>query len=121
RWFLVVTSCGAIVVVAGKRHAELFGDARGAPTRATLQRYSASALRTAMVAAASGAIAAYAIWAFHRPEHGPWYEVTIIPVVLWLARYGTLVMRGAGEAPEELILRDWTLLGLTLLWTGLFL
>ena len=32
-----------------------------------------------------------------------------------------LVGRGAGEAPEELILRDRTLLSLTLAWTALFL
>ena len=42
-------------------------------------------------------------------------------VVSWLGRYGVLVGRGAGEAPEELILRDPTLLLLTLAWTALFL
>ena len=44
-----------------------------------------------------------------------------MPVVLWLARYAVLVGRGAGEAPEELILRDRALLLLTLIWTALFL
>ena len=47
--------------------------------------------------------------------------VTIVPVVIWLSRYAVLVARGAGEAPEELILRDRTLLVLTLAWTALFL
>jgi hypothetical protein len=44
-----------------------------------------------------------------------------VPVVIWLSRYAVLVGRGAGEAPEELILRDRTLLSLTLAWTALFL
>jgi decaprenyl-phosphate phosphoribosyltransferase len=121
RWFLVVTTCGAVFVVAGKRHAELFGRARDAGTRATLRLYSERALRVLLALAATGMLAGYAIWAFQRPEDGPWYEVGAIPVVLWLARYLTLVLRGGGEAPEELILRDPGLLALTLAWTGLFL
>ena len=75
RWFLVVTTCGAVFVVAGKRHAELFGRARDAGTRATLRRYSERALRVLLVFAATGMLAGYAIWAFRRPEIGPWYEV----------------------------------------------
>jgi decaprenyl-phosphate phosphoribosyltransferase len=121
RWFLVVTSCCAVFVVAGKRHAELFGDASGQLARATLRRYSASALHATLALAAAAAISAYAMWAFGRPEHGPWYEITIVPVVLWLSRYTWLIGRGGGEAPEELILRDRALLLLTLAWTALFL
>jgi len=121
RWFLVVTSCGAIFVVAGKRYSELFGEARGHLTRATLRRYSAGALRAILFLAAAGAIGAYGIWAFRRPEHGPWYEITIVAVVMWLARYAQLIGRGRGEAPEELILRDRALLLLTIAWTALFL
>jgi decaprenyl-phosphate phosphoribosyltransferase len=121
RWFLVVTTCGAVFVVAGKRHAELFGRAGDGGTRGTLRRYSERTLRILLALAATGMLAGYAIWAFRRPEIGPWYEVGAIPVVLWLARYWTLVLRGAGEAPEELILRDRALLALTLAWTGLFL
>jgi decaprenyl-phosphate phosphoribosyltransferase len=121
RWFLVVTSCCAIFLISGKRHAELIDTARAGVTRATLRRYSSTLLRTLLVAAAGGALVAYAIWAFRRPEHGPWYEITIVPFVLWLGRYGVLLARGAGEAPEEVILHDWVLLALGLAWTVLFL
>ena len=120
RWFLVVTSCSAVFIVAGKRHAELFGQARDGLTRVTLLRYSARTLRAVMALAAAGTVVAYGIWAFRRPEHGPWYEVSIIPVVIWLARYAELVGRGAGEAPEDLILIDRALLALTVAWTALF-
>jgi decaprenyl-phosphate phosphoribosyltransferase len=121
RWFLVVTSCCAVFVVAGKRHAELVDGARPALTRIALRRYSSSALRAVLAAAAGGALIAYAVWAFRRPEHGPWYELSIVPFVMWLSRYAVLLRRGHGEAPEELILHDWALLLLSLAWTVLFL
>jgi decaprenyl-phosphate phosphoribosyltransferase len=121
RWFLVVTSCCAVFVVAGKRHAELVDGARPALTRIALRGYSSSALRAVLAAAAGGALIAYAVWAFRRPEHGPWYELSILPFVLWLSRYAVLLRRGDGEAPEELILHDWALLLLSLAWTVLFL
>ena len=121
RWFLVVTSCGAIV----RRRRQAPRRALRAPT-ATPRRAPPCAATPSgrcallMASAAAGMLVAYAIWAFRRPEHGPWYEATIVPVVLWLGRYALLVARGAGEAPEELILRDPPLLVLTLLWTALF-
>jgi decaprenyl-phosphate phosphoribosyltransferase len=121
RWFLVVTSCCALFVVAGKRHAELVDGARPVLTRIALRRYSSTVLRVLIGAAASGALIAYAVWAFRRPEHGPWYELSLVPFVLWLSRYAVLLRRGHGEAPEELILHDWVLLGLSLAWTVLFL
>jgi decaprenyl-phosphate phosphoribosyltransferase len=121
RWFLVVTSCCAVFLVSGKRHAELVDSTRAGLTRATLRRYSSTLLRMVLAGAACGAVIAYAIWAFRRPEHGPWYEITIVPFVLWLGRYGVLLARGAGEAPEEVILHDWVLLALGLAWTVLFL
>ena len=120
RWFLVVISCGAIFVVAGKRHAELFGRARDGLTRTTLRVYSEASLRAVLYAAAVGTTVAYSIWAFRRPEHGPFYELSVVPVVLWLSRYSLLVGRGAGEAPEELILRDRLLASLTFVWALLF-
>jgi decaprenyl-phosphate phosphoribosyltransferase len=120
RWFLVVTSLCAIFVVAGKRRAELADSERTGVTRATLRRYSGSLLRTLLGAAAGGAVIAYAIWAFRRPENGPWYELGIVPFVASLCRYGVLLARGAGEAPEELILHDRVLLALGSVWTVLF-
>lgn len=118
--YLVVASCGAIFIVAGKRHAELLSLARTELTRATLRHYSVTVLRAILAAAATSASVAYSAWAFGRPEHGPWYEISIVPVVLWLCRYGVLVRRGAGESPEELVLRDWRLFALTAMWTALF-
>ena len=121
RWFLLVTSWCAVFVVAGKRYAEINDVATDARTRSTLRGYSAGHLRLLLLLAAAFGSGAYAMWAFTRPEHGLWYESSMIPFVLWLARYGVLLGRGVGQAPEELILRDRVLLALSLMWALLFL
>jgi decaprenyl-phosphate phosphoribosyltransferase len=120
RWFLVVTSLCAVFIVAGKRYAELVDGERAGLTRATLRHYSPSLLRTLLTASAGGAVIAYGIWAFRRPEVGPWYELTIVPFIASLSRYGLLIARGADDAPEELILHDRLLLALGVVWIVLF-
>jgi decaprenyl-phosphate phosphoribosyltransferase len=120
RWFLLVTSACALFLVAGKRYAELIDHGR-ALTRATLRRYSIAGLVSVLGGAAAVAVVAYGMWSFQRPEHGPWYELSLVPFAAWLARYATLLRAGGGQAPEELILRDQILLALGLIWLGLFL
>ena len=121
RWFVVVTACGAIFLVTAKRYAELCEHAGTEISRATLRRYSPRALRLILVAAATVAGLAYSCWALTRPSHLVWYGLSIVPIPLWFARYSVLIGKGAGQAPEELILRDRKLLALTLAWTLLFL
>jgi decaprenyl-phosphate phosphoribosyltransferase len=124
RWFVIVAGSGAIFLVAAKRYAELREhDGRGVrgPVRATLRRYSGASLRLALIAAAGIAGIAYVSWAFTRPAHLVWYGLSIAPFLLWLGRYATLVGAGAGQAPEELILRDRTLLALSVAWALLFI
>ena len=122
RWFVIVTASCAVFLVTAKRYAELRDDDGGrAAVRATLRRYSAASLRLTLLAAALVGGVAYVSWAFTRPAHIAWYALSIAPFLLWLARYATLVAAGAGQAPEELILRDRTLLALGAAWTFLFL
>jgi decaprenyl-phosphate phosphoribosyltransferase len=121
RWFVIVTACCAIFLVAAKRYAELRTRGTRPPARATLARYSAGKLRLILAAAAAVAGVAYTSWALTRASHLVWYGLSIAPFLLWLARYGKLVGAGTGEAPEELILRDGTLLALSAAWTVLFL
>jgi decaprenyl-phosphate phosphoribosyltransferase len=121
RWFVIVTGCCAIFLVAAKRYAELREPATPGQERATLRRYSARSLSMTIAAAASLAVIAYVSWAFTRPSHVVWYGLSVAPFLLWLARYAMLIGAGAGQAPEELILRDRTLLALSLIWCLLFL
>jgi decaprenyl-phosphate phosphoribosyltransferase len=121
RWFVIVTGCSAIYLVAAKRYAELREHFGTAATRRTLRRYSTRGLRLTLVGAASIASVAYCAWAFTRPAQVGWYAASIAPLVGWLARYATLVQAGAGQAPEDLVLRDRMLLVLSVTWTVLFL
>jgi decaprenyl-phosphate phosphoribosyltransferase len=122
RWFVIVTACFAMFLVTAKRYAELREQAESAPSgRATLRRYSLRGLRLVLLTAAASGCVAYTGWAFTRPSHLLWYGLSIAPLVLWLARYARLIGAGAGQAPEELILHDRTLLALSLAWGLLFL
>jgi decaprenyl-phosphate phosphoribosyltransferase len=121
RWFVLVTAFCAIYLVAAKRLAELREQRGAAPLRPTLRRYSPRALELALGVSAAIAATAYVSWAFTRPNHIALYVLSIVPFLLWLVRYAVLVGAGAGQAPEELILRDRTLLVLGAAWCALFL
>lgn len=122
RWFMMVTSFGALFLVSGKRYAELRNEGVASSTRASLRAYSEGYLRFVMILAASVATAAYCLWAFQGRGHDglSWYEMTIVPFVLWLLRYGLLIDQGAGQAPEELVLGDRFLMAMSGLWVAVF-
>ncbi|HEY0517497.1 MAG TPA: decaprenyl-phosphate phosphoribosyltransferase [Solirubrobacteraceae bacterium] len=122
RWFLLVTSFGALFVIAGKRYAELRSTSERGSTRALLTQYSENYLRFVIGIAATVTTVAYCLWAFQRSHQArlSWYELTVVPLVLWLLRYGLLLEQGAGDAPEELVLRDRFLLTVTAAWLALF-
>ena len=120
RYFLIVTACCAVFLVAAKRYAEQRERTTRADVRATLAAYSPSALRATLALSATAAGVTYATWALTRPSNVAWYVCSTIPFALWLVRYARLVAGGIGEAPEELILRDRALLALTAAWALLF-
>ena len=121
RWFILMTASGAIFLVAGKRFAELREQGESKATRETLQRYSVKTLGRIMLASAAAAAATYSAWAVTRPTSIVWYCLSAVPLLMWLGRYASLIRAGAGQAPEELILRDRALLALTMVWGLLFL
>lgn len=123
RWFLAVTSFGALFLVAGKRYAELRAASSGSVTkRASLQEYSERYLFFVVGLAATVTTTAYCLWAFQRSHQArlSWYELTVIPFVLWLLRYALLIDRGASETPDELVLGDRFLLIVGAAWAALF-
>jgi decaprenyl-phosphate phosphoribosyltransferase len=129
QWFLILTSFASLLIVAGKRFAELRagGDMPGAApgaTRATLVPYTLEFLRFVWMTGAAVAITAYCLWAFSRPQADldfPWGKLSIVPFVLALLRYGLLLETGHGESPEDVLLGDRALQVLALLWLGLFM
>ncbi|MCW3033196.1 MAG: decaprenyl-phosphate phosphoribosyltransferase [Solirubrobacteraceae bacterium] len=122
RWFLLVTSFGALFLVAGKRYAEL-RTGGSSPTRASLNQYSERYLRFVIGLSATITTTAYCLWAFQRSHQArlSWYELTVIPFVLWLLRYALLIEQGGGEAPEETVFSDRFLLTVSAAWAALFI
>ncbi|MBX6385223.1 MAG: decaprenyl-phosphate phosphoribosyltransferase [Microbispora sp.] len=114
-WFLVVVSLGSLLLVAGKREAELRArpghdgpSGASGTTRATLETYTASYLGHVRAMASGAMIVTYCLWALQ--EHtGParaLCALSIVPFVLVVLRHALLVDHGVGEEPEELVLRD---------------
>ena len=123
RWFVLVVTSAAVLLAAGKRHAELRRtELLGTGGRRVLTRYSAARLRLIIAGAAGVATFAYSVWAFNLPDVDdvPWRPLTIIPFAVCLLRYGSLVKSGGGEAPEEMLLSDRWLQIAGIAWLLLF-
>ncbi|QBI52793.1 decaprenyl-phosphate phosphoribosyltransferase [Streptomonospora litoralis] len=108
RWFLIVVSLGALLVVTGKREAELRTPG-AATTREALGRYSLSYLTQVRTMASAAMIVTYCLWALESPAGTPYpviHGISIVPFILVVLRYHLLVDRGVGEEPEEIALRD---------------
>lgn len=123
-WFLIVTSFGALFVVAGKRYAEFTGlTGNGGSHRPSLDSYSPEYLRHVLTLSAGLAAIAYCLWAFEVPREGTsqmLMQLSIVPFVTALLRYGHIIMQGEGGEPEEVFLKDRELIVLGALWLALF-
>ena len=123
-WFLIVACFGSLFMVTGKREAEVqaLGASRG-EHRSTLAEYTPSFLRYVRSVSSGVAMTAYCLWAFEK-AHGAsgaiWFELSIVPFVLGVLRYGLLVDAGQGGAPEDVVLGDRTLQVLGVCLAGLF-
>ena len=112
-WFLIVACFGALFMVTGKREAEVMtlGDDRGAH-RAILEEYSPSFLRYVRSVSSGVAMTAYCLWAFEKAQGASgaiFFQLSIVPFVLGVLRYGLLVDAGKGGAPEDVVLGDRTI------------
>jgi decaprenyl-phosphate phosphoribosyltransferase len=104
KWFILVISFAALFVAAGKRYAD-FLDPEARRSRRVLEQYTAEFLRLVIGVACAGALGAYSLWAFAAGMPLA-RELTIIPFILAMLRYGLLVTSGSGGAPETVIFGD---------------
>ncbi|NNN22054.1 MAG: decaprenyl-phosphate phosphoribosyltransferase [Acidimicrobiales bacterium] len=129
-WFIVVTSFGALLVVAGKRSAEHheLGD-KASAHRKVLDSYPMTFLRSTRLLAASVTVTAYCLWAFERGgtealvkgSHDQlWFQLSIVPFVLAILLVELALETGRGGAPEDLAFEDRTLQILGIIWIILF-
>lgn len=127
-WFLIVICAAALLVVAGKRVAEMLRlqtvplDAV-ASRRSVLSAYSPRYLRLVSTMAATIAVLAYTGWVIFVGMYrglGALTAVSVAPVTAAVARYLHVINAGGGESPEDALLDDWAMLGFGALWLGLF-
>jgi decaprenyl-phosphate phosphoribosyltransferase len=123
-WFLIVATFGSLFMVTGKRSAEhsTMG-AEGGTHRAALTAYTGTFLRSILITSSTVTIAAYCLWAFENQKalhHGIWFQLSIVPFVLAMFRYGFLLDQGLGGQPEDVVLNDRTLQVMAVLWAAVF-
>ena len=118
-WFLIVASLGSLLVVAGKREAELRNAERGA-SRATLLLYTREFLWYVRASTSGAVLVSYCLWAFelHTGLSRLAFGLSIVPFSVGILRYAMLVDGGVGEEPEEVLLSDPMLLVSGLLLAG---
>jgi decaprenyl-phosphate phosphoribosyltransferase len=120
RWFVMCITFGSLFIVVGKRYAELNELGGEAQTRATLEEYSIGYLRMLLSVSLAGVLISYCVWAFETSAAStsdwPFYELSIVPMLMALLRYLLVLDQGEGAAPEEVFTSDRLLVLLGFCW-----
>jgi decaprenyl-phosphate phosphoribosyltransferase len=125
-WFFIVTSFGALFMVAGKRHGELseLEEHEAVDVRPALAAYSPGFLAYLRAVFSGGVLIAYCMWAFSSAESNGtgaiWYQLSIVPFAVAILRYALLLEQGKGAEPENLVLSDRTLLVAGAVWAIIY-
>jgi len=124
-WFFLVTSFGALFMVAGKRSGERaeLGDEAGA-IRPVLAAYSPEFLTYLRSVFSAGTLLAYCLWAFASAQESAGgsilFQLSIVPFAIAILRYALLLQQGKGAEPENLVLSDRTVLAAGAVWAILY-
>jgi len=118
-WLLACTALLALFLALAKRRAEIdLVLAARTPGRPVLAGYSRALVDRLLAALAAVTVLSYAAYTL-TAGNSRWMAVTIPFVVFGIGRYVWLVRgRGAGEEPEEVLLRDLPLLASIVAWVG---
>jgi 4-hydroxybenzoate polyprenyltransferase len=116
-WFVVCVVFLSLFLALCKRRAELVKlDADATRFRPVLGLYTVGLLDLLVIICATASIIAYTLYAATLPN--PWSMLATLPFVIYgLFRYVHLALvRGDGEAPEDLATHDYPLIGCVVLW-----
>jgi len=114
-WFFIVTSFGALFMVAGKRQGEQSElGAEAGEIRPVLALYTPSFLTYLRAVFSGGALVTYCLWAFSSADlhdsNNVLFQLSIVPFAIAILRYALLLDQGRGAEPENLVLSDRALL-----------
>ncbi len=118
-WLLVCTALLAVFLALAKRRAEIsLVETRATPGRPVLDGYSQELVDRLVAVLAVATVLVYAAYTLSA-GNSRWMAATIPFVAFGIGRYVWLVRgRGAGEEPEEVLLRDLPLLATIVAWTA---
>jgi len=108
-WFVVAVFFGAIYVVTAKRIAELRSNHSG-NTRQVLEAYALPYLNIVLTVSMGVTLLTYALWVFAVHSESALAQMTIIPFTLAVLLYAYHAETDKAEAPEDLILKDPSLI-----------
>ena len=123
-WLYVVTALGALFLALAKRRNELHNAGEGSEAqRSMLREYSVPLLDNLINIVATATLVAYTLYTFNTgvseanvPDNNS-MMLTIPFVAYGIFRYLYLIhIKGAGESPEEILVRDKPLLLNIFLW-----
>ena len=108
------------MIVVGKRTSELLTSSSA--TRPVLSAYSHRSLRALRLLASAVLMAAYAGWAWFRPDPlaTALAAISLVPVLVVVARWELSTSRAATGAPEDVLLHDGWIAGGVGLWAIAF-
>jgi 4-hydroxybenzoate polyprenyltransferase len=113
-WMAITTLCLALYLAAIKRRQEL--GSTGTASREVLQNYSVALVDRYAEMSATGALVFYSLFVISTNTK---LSITIPLVLFGLYRYWYLVeARDGGESPTDVILTDWPMGIVVLLWIG---
>jgi 4-hydroxybenzoate polyprenyltransferase len=116
-WFYLCTTFLALFLALGKRRTELATlSTEAASHRRNLREYTVQLLDQLIVVVATCTLMTYSLYTFQSENASHALMLTIPFVVFGLFRYMYLVyVRGVGDQPEEVLIRDRQILGAVLL------
>jgi decaprenyl-phosphate phosphoribosyltransferase len=129
QWFLLVSASGALLLVSGKRQAELRKLPNAATHRPAIAQYSPEWIGQTTTVALTTTVVGYCLWAFQYLGHDVLkvlIATSVAPFTAAMLRYTLLLSQGHGQQPERLLFTDPFLIaaGITcagLLFCGIYL
>jgi len=123
-WIIIATGMLALLMATGKRRGDLVQESDPSQKRKSLAGYNIGFLDSMLTALTGGTIVVYLLFCvsdYAVAHFSAEVLISSIPVTLGLIRYLQLItVRGQGESPTDLVLRDRGMLAILAVFGAIF-